>query len=251
MLIALTWFLASAAPPPSGSVWVGGGSYVPLYPSDKDIPAVSVEGFWMQKLPVTKRDYLTFLVQNPAWRRDTVKTLFADEGYLRSWTTQTQPDGSLDQPMVEVSWFAARAYCEAQDLRLPTEDEWELAASADETRVNARSDPAFTARLLAWYGSTERTLPNVGSKPANFWGVHDLHGGVWEWVEDFNNTLYGADNRQSGDEDTLRFCGAGALSAADAKDYATFMRVAFRTSLQARYTTKNLGFRCVRDGVAP
>ncbi|MCA9299998.1 MAG: SUMF1/EgtB/PvdO family nonheme iron enzyme, partial [Phycisphaerales bacterium] len=87
----------------------------------------------------------------------------------------------------------------------------------------------------------------VGQGDANAWGVHDLHGLVWEWVEDYNNTLFGSDVRESGDEDTLRFCGAGALSATSPDNYATFMRYAFRSALKGAYTTRTLGFRCALD----
>ena len=52
--------------------------------------------------------------------------------------------------MVQVSWFAASAYCEAQGARLPTWNEWEYAAAADETRRDARKDPVWRERILAW-----------------------------------------------------------------------------------------------------
>jgi formylglycine-generating enzyme required for sulfatase activity len=84
-------------------------------------------------------------------------------------------------------------------------------------------------------------------------GVRDLHGLIWEWVEDFNDTLVSSDSRSGDDPDRLRFCGAGAIAAGDRTDYAAFMRVAFRSSLEGRFTLSNLGFRCARDlpGDAP
>lgn len=235
----------------AGMVWVAGGRYEPLYPPDPLSPEVEVAGFWLDQAPVTKAEFATFVTGRPEWQRGRVKPIFADTGYLASWADPVTPDGSPNQPVVEVSWFAARAYCEARGKRLPTEDEWEIAASADETRAFARGDPAWVARLLAWYGEADRSLREVRQRQPDFWGAYDLHGLVWEWVEDFNNTVYGGDNREGGEDDALQFCGAGALTAADAADYANFMRVAFRTSLQAKYTTKNLGFRCAMDGEAP
>jgi formylglycine-generating enzyme required for sulfatase activity len=63
-----------------------------------------------------------------------------------------------------------------------------------------------------------------------------MHGLVWEWVSDFSaSMLVGAD---------ARLCGAGAASAFDPTDYPAFLRAAFRSAVQARTTTSNLGFRC-------
>ena len=59
--------------------------------------------------------------------------------------------------------------------------------------------------------------------------------------------LVASDDRERGDADRDKYCGAGAALARDPRQYATFMRLAFRSSLQARYTTANLGFRCAAD----
>ena len=90
-------------------------------------------------------------------------------------------------------------------------------------------------------------LADVGQGPADVNGVQDLHGLVWEWVEDYSAMLVSADNRDQGDPDNLKFCGAGALSMDDRENYAVLMRVAMLSALQAEDTTANLGFRCARD----
>ncbi|MBX2798679.1 MAG: formylglycine-generating enzyme family protein [Myxococcales bacterium] len=225
---------------------IPGGSYVPLYAPDTE-PSARVEPFLIDETPVTKQAYLGFVRRRPEWRRDRVRRLFADARYLADWQAPLTPAGGLDEPVVQVSWFAARAYCDAHGKRLPTEHEWEIAASASETKPSARDDPEWTAQILEWYSEPSRGLRPVGQRRPNVFGIHDLHGLVWEWVEDFNATLYGADNREGGDGNELRFCGAGALSASDARDYANFQRAAFRTSLTARSTTNQLGFRCAND----
>jgi len=75
---------------------------------------------------------------------------------------------------------------------------------------------------------------------------------VWEWVDDFNSLLVAPDNRDQGDPDRTRFCGGGAAAMEQKENYAVLMRVAMLSSLQARDTTGNLGFRCARDdGSAP
>jgi formylglycine-generating enzyme required for sulfatase activity len=70
---------------------------------------------------------------------------------------------------------------------------------------------------------------------------------MWEWVEDFAGLMISADNREQGDPNLLKFCGAGALSTQDRENYGILMRVALLSSLQAANTTRNLGFRCARD----
>src|SRR5262249_19214185 len=75
-------------------------------------------------------------------------------------------------------------------------------------------------------------------------GVRDLHGLIWEWVEDFNSLMISGDSRTQGDPDKLAFCGSGALSAQDRENYPVLMRIAFLSSQQARSTGRTLGFRC-------
>jgi formylglycine-generating enzyme required for sulfatase activity len=87
----------------------------------------------------------------------------------------------------------------------------------------------------------------VGKTPANIYGARDLHGVVWEWVEDFNSILVSGDSREQGDPDLLRFCGAGALTMQDKDNYAILMRIAMLSSLEGRYTTTSMGFRCASD----
>ena len=70
---------------------------------------------------------------------------------------------------------------------------------------------------------------------------------VWEWVLDFNSTLITSDSRNSQTTNRIAFCGAGALGAQDPENYVSFMRTAFRNSLQASSAARHLGFRCARD----
>jgi formylglycine-generating enzyme required for sulfatase activity len=62
--------------------------------------------------------------------------------------------------------------------------------------------------------------------------------------------MVSSDNREQGDPDLLKYCGAGALSVADRENYAVLMRTALLSSLRAADTTRNLGFRCARDAGA-
>ena len=70
---------------------------------------------------------------------------------------------------------------------------------------------------------------------------------IWEWVEDFNASFAAADARSDRERELEKICGGGAVGAADSSRYATFMRIAFRSSLQAPYALHHLGFRCAKE----
>jgi formylglycine-generating enzyme required for sulfatase activity len=237
-LLLVATSMATAAP-----ARVGPGTYRPAVPASPSEQVIEVGAFWLDREPVTNAAYLAFVRADPAWQRARVSALFVDRDYLAHWASPTSLGSARPHaPVVHVSWFAARAFCAARGGRLPTEAEWELAAAADDRRKDAAADPAFAARILEWYAKpTPSVLPDVGGAP-NAWGVRDLHGLVWEWVEDFNASLISADARDV----SLPMCGATASNRApDA--YAAFLRVAFRSSLEARFTTSSLGFRCAYE----
>jgi formylglycine-generating enzyme required for sulfatase activity len=74
-----------------------------------------------------------------------------------------------------------------------------------------------------------------------------MHGLVWEWTADFNSIFLSGESRKDKDTDKNLFCGSASINATDLMNYAAFMRYAFRGSLKASYTTKNLGFRCAKN----
>jgi sulfatase modifying factor 1 len=227
---------------------VPGASFRSVMPADKARGPVAVADFRLARTPVTNRAFLEFVRRNPQWQRGAAPSLFVDAGYLRHWAGPLDL-GSADpqQPVVHVSWFAAQAYCEARGARLPTWHEWEWAAAADGKVADARADPAWRQQMLNWYAETGGTLPRVGQGAPNLHGIHDLHGLVWEWVEDFGAMMVSGDNREQGDDpDLMKFCGTGALTMEQKEHYAVLMRIAMLSSLQAAYTTANVGFRCAR-----
>ena len=158
------------------------------------------------------------------------------------------PDAPLDHPVLWVSWFAAKAYADRAGKRLPTTAEWEYVAKASADSPEGALAPEFKNRLLLLYSRPgPARIRAVGQEPANWWGVHDLHGMVWEWVSDFNSSFVTGDSRGDTGIERQLFCGAAANGATDPSDYPGFMRYALRSSLKASYTINNLGFRCVKD----
>lgn len=232
---------------------IGPADFASVLPSGTTQPLIHVARFSLDPRPVTNGEFLAFVASHPQWQRGHVPTLFADGDYLSHWASPQRLGTSArpDQPVTRVSWFAARAYCEAAGGRLPSWYEWELAAAADERQPDARADPLWRARILDWYSQpANHPLAAVGLGPANYYGIQDLHGLVWEWVDDFNALIVSGDSRDQGDPDKLKFCGAGALSLQDRDDYAVLMRIAFLSALEARSTARTLGFRC-SEGAPP
>ncbi|MGH8029783.1 MAG: formylglycine-generating enzyme family protein [Arenimonas sp.] len=250
IVLACLPLAATLAAGGSAYVAVPGGQFrTALRYEDLDGPQ-KIAPFVVMRRPVTNGEFAEFIAAEPRWRRDRVPAVFADGRYLAHWPAPDAPAPGPQsaQPVTGVSWFAAQAYCNAQGARLPTWAEWEYVAAADELRTDARADPAWRERILGWYSRpSTHALPRAGLQAPNVYGVQDLHGLVWEWTEDYSALLIDADNRNQGDPDLSRFCGAGALSMNDLDNYAVLMRVAMLSSVQAESTTINLGFRCARD----
>jgi formylglycine-generating enzyme required for sulfatase activity len=229
---------------------VPAGKWTPMFRITSKAKSASVSAFWLMERPVTNADFLAFVSAHPEYRRGSLAPVFADERYLAHWqdVLTLGPAARPNQPVTHVSWFAASAFCEAHGMRLPTEAEWELAAAASSARKDGRNDAELRRALLDWYTTPSAALPDVPHGPANYYGVRDLHGVIWEWVDDFNNAVVVADSRNPNESADSRFCGAGAVTAQDTLDYAAFMRVAMRGALEAPYTGTQLGFRCAADG---
>lgn len=106
-----------------------------------------------------------------------------------------------DLPVESVSWNDVQEFIkkfnkkESTDkYRLPSEAEWEYAARAGTTTRYSFGDDDSKLGEYAWYSenSGDKTHP-VGKKGANPWGLYDVHGNVWEWVQDeWHKTYNGA-----------------------------------------------------------
>lgn len=242
----------SAAAQPQQMVLVEQNTFMPFYSSTDD--SVTVDSFYMDVYPVTNAEFLEFVEANPEWRRSRIKSVFAEEGYLKHWAGDLDLGADAEKiknsPVTNVSWFAARAYAKWKDRRLPTLYEWELAASASKDKPIASRDKEFVNKILEWYSTPNPdVLPAVGQRAPNYHGIHDMHGLIWEWVGDFNTVFISGESRADQGELKQFFCAAGSSAASDADkgNYAAFLRYAFRGSLEADFSVGNLGFRTAKD----
>ncbi|ULJ62235.1 formylglycine-generating enzyme family protein [Wielerella bovis] len=228
----------------AGMVKIEGGSYRPLY-LKKDTPLIPVKSFQLDKTPITNAEFSRFVQKHPQWQRGKVGVRHAEAQYLSHWVKQGNayvPKATdANKPVVNVSWFAAHAYCVAQGKRLPTIDEWEYVGQASALQKNGTNEASYNRTILDWYADGGRSgLRDVGKGKANFYGVHDMHGMIWEWTEDFNSSLL------NGGSNSDLYCGGGSNNATDPSNYVAFMRFGIRTSLKAPFVLKNLGFRCAK-----
>jgi formylglycine-generating enzyme len=242
----VTCAAAAAAPLASDRAKVPGATFGSILPPAPETKSATVAAFELDRTPVTNAQFAAFVAAHPRWRRDRVARVFADDGYLRHWSSDSSPArGTERQPVTQVSWFAAQAYCESQGAHLPTWHQWEWVAAASGTLRDARQDPAWRQAILDWYARpASEALPDIGSRGANVYGIRDVHGLVWEWVLDLGSMMVSADNREQGDPDVAKFCGSGALSLEQKDNYAMLMRIATLSSMKAAYTSKTMGFRC-------
>jgi formylglycine-generating enzyme required for sulfatase activity len=127
-------------------------------------------GFWIGKYPVTQAQWFRVMGNNPSE--------FCDAG--------------LEAPLERVSWDEAQAFCsevsraERIQCRLPTEAEWEYACRAGSTGAWCFGDDEEKLGDYAWFEENYcgRTHP-VGRKKPNAWGIHDMHGNMAEWCQDW------------------------------------------------------------------
>jgi len=161
---------------------------------------VYLEAFYIDKYEVTNAEYVDFLnaVENHLERCggyvciDT-KDEDPDSHILYKAGRYTVEAGYENHPVIKVSWYGAKAYCEYYGKRLPSEAEWEKAARGTDGRVYPWGDEFDASRANTDYRVGDTTP--VGSYPAGIspYGAYDMAGNVWEWVADWYRAYPGSD----------------------------------------------------------
>lgn len=157
---------------PAGAFLMGGD-----FDEERPRHRVVLEVFWMDRFEVTSQQYAGYLRAAGAteplyWNK--AERFHNGEKFPR-------------HPVVGISWFEAKAFCEWKGRRLPTEAEWEKAARGGHEGL-AYAWGNMPDRTRANYDG-EGTLP-VGSYSPNDYGLYDMIGNVWEWVADWFDPNY-------------------------------------------------------------
>ena len=159
------------------------------------------------------------------------------------------------RPVVNVSWEDAQAYVSwlssetGARYRLPSEAEWEYAARAGtETAYSWGNEIGSNRANCDGCGSQwddEMTAP-VGSFGANAWGLHDMHGNVWEWVEDCRHDSYAGAPADGSAWTTGGNCGRRVYRGGSWVNDPRNLRAAYRVGFVAGGRFNALGFRVAR-----
>lgn len=253
------------------------GSYVkgadPLYPEERPSMRLRVEGFAIQAHEVTNDQFAAFVkatgylteAERAATSTDPQagSAVFARDAkgmngrwVLRRGATWRAPEGAGSSiagkgrhPVVHVTLADARAYASWAGGRLPTEEEWEYAASSGlpdpANRFSGAVDDKGIPHANHWQGvfpvrdegkdGFSGTAP-AGCFPADRNGVHDLIGNVWEWTD------------SPVDDGHMIIKGGSWLCAAN---FCARYRPAARQPQENDFSSNHIGFRIIRDAAAP
>jgi len=175
---------------------------------------VEIPNFFISKYPITQRQWMIVagspqvkhkLLLNPSQFNDEIRVFNIITDFLRMTSKRSNPQ-AMYHPVEQVSWYEAVEFCErlsrktGRIYRLPSEAEWEYACRAGTTTsfncghalepnlANCTSDDTDLLRKILTPFRDQTTV--VGSKSANPFGLHDMHGNVWEWCSDFWHETY-------------------------------------------------------------
>ena len=222
-----------------------------LRPDEAQVDVTLTKGFWSGKFEVTQEE----------WKR------VAGEFPVK------QPTGEgADFPVVEVNYAEAEEFCrklterahasgalpKEWEFRLPTEAQWEFACRAGTTTATSFGDKLSSkqANFLgekpfngAEAGPTLNRAAKVGSYPANPWGLHDMHGNVFEWCRDWYHPKLPGGN----DPDLSSLKGTKNSNATYSRvrrggawtDEGRFCRSALRLRFEPERRSDHIGFRVV------
>jgi formylglycine-generating enzyme required for sulfatase activity len=228
---------------PPGSIQMGCSASQSYGCNASESPVHTVtltNAFYMGRYEVTQAQWQATMGSNPSW--------------FQSASAQVPAAQVSTRPVESVSWNTIQGFLAQTGMRLPTEAEWEYAYRAGTTTAFH----GFTGQLsgtdadsllgnIAWFASNSNNQSwPVGGKLRNGYGLHDMSGNVWEWVNDWYSSNYYSSSPQNnppgpatGTSRVVRGGGWNGISS--------FCRVSYRTNAASSSAGNNIGFRVVKQ----
>jgi formylglycine-generating enzyme required for sulfatase activity len=235
LLSVLLWSACSLAAPvqdcegcppletlPSGHFAMGEAGWAEAMP----VHEVTLRAFAMGKYEVTQTEWRAVMGSNPSKAAGCGDTC----------------------PVENVSWNEVQDFLwrlsarTGKTYRLPNEAEWEYACRAASTGVFCGGDQRDK---LAWFGKAGRSPHPVGQKAANAWGLHDMNGNVWEWVQDCAFPDY-----SGAPADGTAWTEPGCKSRV-VRGGSWWGKAPTRLGLAPDFRAADIGFRVVREEISP
>jgi formylglycine-generating enzyme required for sulfatase activity len=213
---------------------------------------VTLDSFFMAQTPITQAQW---------------KVVADWEKVERDLVSDPSDFKGANRPVERVCWFDAQEFCRrlsqrtGQRYRLPSEAQWEYACRAGSTTPFWFGETLTTEVSnhdgnhtyghfpygLGSKGIYRKQTTEVASFPANGWGLHDMHGNVWEWCEDHSHDSY---NSAPGDDQPWLIPAATdyeprLLRGGSWQDFPMYCRSAFRNLGGRKAPGLNFGFRVV------
>jgi len=216
---------------------------------------VYLNAYYIDKYEVTNDQMAFFLNSRGSNDCDGYECVDLDNYFSRiSWNgSQYVVDSGYDNhPAIEVTWYGANTYCTENNKRLPTEAEWEKAARGTTVQAYPWGDSVPTCALANfwdYYGTGDFCVDDttsVGSYPlgASLYGVLDMAGNVWEWVNDWYSSSYYSDPSAGNNPPGP---GTGDYRVSRGGSWGTYpngLLVAYRGFDSPVNTGSDYGFRC-------
>jgi formylglycine-generating enzyme required for sulfatase activity len=261
---------------PAGEFVMGSPADEPMRQEDEGPQhrVVISRGFWMGRFEVTVAQFTRF-TQQTGYRTTAEYAGGAwniTEALKQEWKKglnwhKSEHNQLPAAPVVLVSWDDAQAFCRwlseatGRTFRLPTEAEWEYACRAGSTAAYQwggvvadgagwlnGADVKLQSKYPQWrafpFSDDSLYAAKVGSYRGNAWGLHDMHGNVWEWCQDWHSPEYYSTSPETdpfnGQMDRFHVVRSGSWLC-----YPGFCRSSVRRKYAPEYTTCDLGFRVV------
>ena len=249
---------------PGQTILVNGGTFMMGSPNgvsdEHPQHSVTLSSFRISKYEITNQQYAEYLNAISASSNGSIGGVVYI--YISSRFCQISHNGSSfvvnagkeNYPVIVVSWYGAKAYCEYYGGRLPTEAEWEFAARGSNSSNGYTYSGSNIIDEVVWYWDNSTNPDNpmisgrgthiVGRKNANELGLHDMSGNVWEWCNDWYDSYYYSsspnNDPQGPSTGTHRVIRGGSW-----RSDAFHCRVAYRTAFHPNGASIDLGFRPV------